>query len=97
MGFNGKSLRRNVNWYKKCCFKVQDYFTYAKLFALIMICITGFIQLGRGRTEFFTWENTETDVTVIALSFYSGLFSYTGWNYLNFIIEEMKVNFRRIF
>ena len=59
-----------------------------------MICITGFIQLGRGRTEFFTWENTETDVTVIALSFYSGLFSYTGWNYLNFIIEEMKVSFK---
>ena len=28
---------------------------------------------------------------MLALSFYSGLFSYTGWNYLNFIIEEMKV------
>jgi len=69
---------------------VQDYFTYAKLFALIMICITGFVQLGYGRTEYFTWEDTVTDPSVIALSFYSGLFSYTGWNYLNFIIEEMK-------
>ena len=49
------------------------------------------VQLGHGRTEFFTFENSETDVSVIALSFYSGLFSYTGWNYLNFIIEEMKV------
>ena len=94
--------------------QVQDYFTYAKLFALIMICITGyyqhpdihpyslkflendqvvsrFVQLGYGRTEYFTWEDTVTDPSLIALSFYSGLFSYTGWNYLNFIIEEMKV------
>ena len=71
--------------------QVQDYFTYAKMFALILISITGVVQLGHGKTEFFTFENSETDVSVIALSFYSGLFSYTGWNYLNFIIEEMKV------
>jgi len=69
---------------------VQDYFTYAKVFALILICITGFVQLGKGHTEHFTWDDTETDPSVIALSFYSGLFAYTGWNYLNFIIEEMK-------
>ena len=75
---------------------MQDYFTYAKMFALIIISITGLVQLGHGRTEFFTFENSETDVTVIALSFYSGLFSYTGWNYLNFIIEEMKVRGRRL-
>ena len=78
------------SWYHDV-FQVQDYFTYAKMFALILISITGMVQLGNGKTEFFTFENSETDVTVIALSFYSGLFSYTGWNYLNFIIEEMKV------
>ena len=75
---------------------VQDYLTYAKVFALILICFTGFVQLGSGNTEHFTWDGTETDPTVIALSFYSGLFAYTGWNYLNFIIEEMKVSKKRL-
>ena len=72
--------------------QVQDYFTYAKVIALIIIILTGVVQLGKGKTDNFTWEDTETDPTVIALSFYSGLFAYTGWNFLNFIIEEMKVN-----
>ncbi|XP_026680132.1 large neutral amino acids transporter small subunit 2-like [Diaphorina citri] len=43
-----------------------------------------------GETKYFTFENSTTDVTSIALSFYSGLFAYNGWNYLNFIIEELK-------
>ena len=54
------------------------------------IIIAGFVQLGRGKVEYFTWDNTETDVTKIALSFYSGLFAYNGWNYLNFVIEELQ-------
>lgn len=43
-----------------------------------------------GHTEHFNFQNTETDITKIALSFYSGLFAYNGWNYLNFVIEELK-------
>jgi len=80
-----------VNCYEvKWATLVQDYFTYAKVIALIIIILTGVVQLGKGKTDNFTWEDTETDPTVIALSFYSGLFAYTGWNFLNFIIEEMK-------
>ena len=51
---------------------IQDIFTYAKLLALFIIIGTGIVQLGRGKTENFTWEDTETDITKIALSFYSG-------------------------
>lgn len=77
-------------WEVKWATFVQDIFTYAKLTALVAIIIAGFVQLGRGRVEYFTWDNTETDVTKIALSFYSGLFAYNGWNYLNFVIEELQ-------
>ena len=51
---------------------IQDIFTYAKLLALFIIIGTGIVQLGRGKTENFTWVDTETDITKIALSFYSG-------------------------
>ncbi|GIY24352.1 large neutral amino acids transporter small subunit 2 [Caerostris darwini] len=69
---------------------VQNVFTFAKLAALVIIIITGIVQLGYGQTQHFNFEGSESDVTKIALSFYSGLFAYNGWNYLNFVIEELK-------
>jgi len=77
-------------WEVKWATFVQDIFTYAKLLALFIIIATGMVQLGNGKTENFTWDDTEQDVTKIALSFYSGLFAYNGWNYLNFVIEELQ-------
>jgi len=77
-------------WEVKWATAVQDIFTYAKLLALFIIMATGIVQLGRGKTEHFTWDETETDITKIALSFYSGLFAYNGWNYLNFVINELQ-------
>lgn len=45
-----------------------------------------------GHTENFenAFENTNTDPGKIAVAFYSGIFSYSGWNYLNFMTEELK-------
>ncbi|KAG5880261.1 hypothetical protein JTB14_031580 [Gonioctena quinquepunctata] len=80
-----------VNCYDvKWATRVQDVFTYAKLLALFIIIAAGGYELFKGHTEHFSFINTESDVTSLALSFYSGLFAYNGWNYLNFIIEELK-------
>ncbi|GAB6026414.1 hypothetical protein CHUAL_012615 [Chamberlinius hualienensis] len=77
-------------WEVKWATRIQDYFTYAKLIALLVIIITGIVRIFQGHVENFNFDNTETDVATVALSFYSGLFAYNGWNYLNFIIEELK-------
>ncbi|CAH1997380.1 unnamed protein product [Acanthoscelides obtectus] len=80
-----------VNCYDvKWATRVQDVFTYAKLLALFIIIAAGAYQLYKGHVEHFSFMNTKPEVTSVALSFYSGLFAYNGWNYLNFIIEELK-------
>jgi len=33
-------------------------------------------------------------VGTLSLAFYSGLFSYGGWNYLNFVIDELQNPYR---
>ncbi|XP_055314879.1 large neutral amino acids transporter small subunit 1 isoform X2 [Sitodiplosis mosellana] len=76
-------------WDVKWATNVQDIFTYAKLFALFLIIGFGGYLLCQGNVKYFTFDNTKTEVTSLALSFYSGLFAYNGWNYLNFIIEEL--------
>lgn len=35
-------------------------------------------SVSTGNVQYFTFENTKTEVTSIALSFYSGLFAYNG-------------------
>jgi solute carrier family 7 L-type amino acid transporter-like protein len=80
-----------INCYEvKWATAVQDIFTYAKLLALFIIIATGIVQLAKGKTDNFNFVDTEEDFTKIALSFYSGLFAYNGWNYLNFVIEELQ-------
>ncbi|CAJ0928235.1 unnamed protein product, partial [Mesorhabditis belari] len=73
--------------------KVQDVFTMAKLFALALIIFTGFILLliGTPYTDSFEnmFEGSRYGMGSLALAFYSGLWAYNGWNYLNFVTEEL--------
>ena len=71
---------------------VQDIFAAAKVLALIIIILTGFVWIGMGHTENLqdTMANTKWNVGHLAVAFYTGVFSYAGWNYLNFVTEELK-------
>jgi solute carrier family 7 (L-type amino acid transporter), member 5 len=42
------------------------------------------------------FEDTETDPGKLAVAFYSGIFSYAGWNYLNFMTEELRDPFKNL-
>lgn len=71
--------------------KVQDIFTAGKLVALVMVILAGLYYLALGRFENFenAWEGNY-DAGNIGFAFYSGLFAFGGWNYLNFVTEELQ-------
>ncbi|XP_078400558.1 large neutral amino acids transporter small subunit 1 [Cetorhinus maximus] len=90
-----------VNCYSvKAATRVQDIFAAAKLLALTVIIILGFVQIFKGDTPNLkperAFEGTTTDVGKAVLAVYSGLFAYGGWNYLNFVTEEMIEPFRNL-
>ena len=82
-----------INCYNvKSATKIQDIFSATKVLALVIIIVTGVVWLAFGHLENLAnpMANSEFNPGNLALAFYSGLFSYAGWNYLNFVTEELK-------
>ncbi|KAF7491876.1 Large neutral amino acids transporter small subunit 2 [Sarcoptes scabiei] len=90
----------NVKWSTR----LQDLFTMAKIVALILIVVYGIKQFFDDVNDIKSnnlsypksFENSNPSPGHVALAFYSGLFSYAGWNYLNFVVEELKDPFKNL-
>lgn len=63
-----------------------------KIVALAVIILGGIVMLFQGHTENFenSFEGTNVGVSSIGIAFYQGLWSYDGWNTLNYLTEELK-------
>ncbi|KAI2667760.1 Large neutral amino acids transporter small subunit 2 [Labeo rohita] len=81
--------------------RVQDVFTTGKLFALFLIIIMGIVQICKGH---FYWLEPEHafhpfqpyNMGRIALAFLQGSFAYAGWNFLNYVTEELIDPYRNL-
>ncbi|XP_052817822.1 b(0,+)-type amino acid transporter 1-like [Mya arenaria] len=71
---------------------VQVFFTIAKLVAIAIIIIGGFVKLGQDGTTHLRdgFKGSTNSPSKIALSFYDAMWAYDGWNTLNFLTEEIK-------
>ncbi|XP_053614263.1 large neutral amino acids transporter small subunit 2 [Plodia interpunctella] len=77
--------------------RIQDVFTSSKLLALVIIIISGIYYICAGNTENFDRPfEGEYSAGNIALAFYSGLFAFGGWNYLNFVTEELQDPYKNL-
>lgn len=77
---------------------VQNFFTAAKLLIIIIIIVSGIVMLAQGNTQNLRdpFTGGETSFGAIGLAFYNGLWTYDGWNQLNFITEELKNPYRNL-
>ncbi|XP_068508037.1 cystine/glutamate transporter isoform X2 [Syngnathus scovelli] len=71
--------------------RIQICFTLCKLVAISTIVAPGVYQFFKGETHNFenAFQRSNTDLSTLPLAFYSGMYAYAGWFYLNFVTEEI--------
>ncbi|XP_039669821.1 cystine/glutamate transporter [Perca fluviatilis] len=71
--------------------RIQIFLTFSKLLAIAIIIVPGMYQLFKGETKNFenAFDLSKVHLSGMPLAFYSGMYAYAGWFYLNFVIEEV--------
>ncbi|XP_065203696.1 Y+L amino acid transporter 2-like isoform X1 [Planococcus citri] len=82
-----------INCYDvKLTTRAQNIFMFAKIGAVSVIIVVGLAALyfNKGANFENLWQGTTNNPGKMAIAFYSGIFCYSGWSYLNFMTEELK-------
>lgn len=71
--------------------RIQIILTLSKLLAIAIIIVPGLYLLFKGETKNFenAFELRSVQLSGLPLAFYSGMYAYAGWFYLNFVTEEV--------
>lgn len=78
----------SINWVKK----LQNAFNIGKLAGLATIMGFGIYAICIGRIENLSepFEGSSANPGQYAVAFYAGVYSYSGWSFLNYVVEEVK-------
>lgn len=81
---NGRSVR--------VASKLQVFFAAGKVLALALVIVAGIYAFAIGGAKYYRdgFKGTSNSALDIIISFYSAIFAYTGWNFLNYVIEELQ-------
>ncbi|XP_019306513.1 large neutral amino acids transporter small subunit 1-like isoform X4 [Panthera pardus] len=81
-------------WSSRLATMLVNVCAVAKVFSLLVIVVGGAVVLGQGRghTETFllAFHNTTQQAGRIGMAFYQGMWSFDGWNNVNYVVEELK-------
>ncbi|XP_029140749.1 cystine/glutamate transporter-like [Protobothrops mucrosquamatus] len=78
-------------WSVSWAAKVQTGLTVLKMITVGLIIVPGLLALGNGHNEHFqnSFDTSSLTLEKLPLAFYSGMFAYGGWFYINFVTEEI--------
>ncbi|XP_062989400.1 cystine/glutamate transporter-like [Elgaria multicarinata webbii] len=70
---------------------IQTVLTALKMVTIGLIIVPGMMALGNGHYENFqdSFDTSSLTFDKLPLAFYSGMFAYGGWFYVNFVTEEI--------